>query len=73
MQSKTVKIETDYIELFKLLKYANIVESGAVAKIFIEDGVVFLNGSQEFRKRAKIKPGDRVLVDGQLELTVVKA
>jgi ribosome-associated protein len=54
------KIETEYIELIKLIKATSISESGAQAKIFVEDGIVFRNGEVETRKRAKIRPGDKI-------------
>lgn len=54
------KIETEYIELIKLLKVLRISESGAQAKIFVEDGIVKRNGEVEYRKRAKIRPGDKI-------------
>lgn len=67
---KEIKIETEYIELFKLLKFANIIESGAQAKIYIEEGLVFLNGEQEFRKRAKVRKGDTIKVE-HITLSVI--
>jgi ribosome-associated protein len=54
------KIENEYIELIKLIKATHISESGAQAKIFVEDGIVFRNGEVELRKRAKIRPGDKI-------------
>lgn len=54
------KIDTEYIELIKLIKATSISESGAQAKIFVEDGIVFRNGEVETRKRAKIRPGDKI-------------
>ena len=54
------KIETEYIELIKLIKATSISESGAQAKIFVEDGIVLRNGEVETRKRAKIRPGDKI-------------
>ncbi|MFA9370668.1 MAG: RNA-binding S4 domain-containing protein [Labilibaculum antarcticum] len=54
------KIEAEYIELIKLIKATSISESGAQAKIFVEDGIVFRNGEVELRKRAKIRPGDKI-------------
>ncbi len=50
----------EYIELIKLLKLIHIAESGGHAKIMVEDGEVKLNGEVEFRKRAKLRPGDLV-------------
>lgn len=51
-------LKTDYIELIKLLKYMNIAESGAQAKLMVENGEVIRNEEPEYRKRAKIVKGD---------------
>jgi ribosome-associated protein len=59
------KLTSEYIELIKLLKLLRIAESGGHAKIIVEDGGVFLNGIQEFRKRAKLRPGDKIEVTGE--------
>ena len=59
------KLTTEYIELVKLLKLLRIAESGGHAKIMVEEGDVFLNGVQEFRKRAKLRSGDKVEVMGE--------
>jgi ribosome-associated protein len=52
----------EYIELIKLLKVLRIAESGGQAKLMVGDGIVYLNGQQEFRKRAKLRNGDVVEV-----------
>ncbi len=52
----------EYIELIKLLKTMRISESGGQAKLMVEDGLVFRNGEQEFRKRAKLRVGDVIEV-----------
>lgn len=56
------ELSSEYIELVKLLKLLRIAETGGHAKIMVEDGEVFLNGVQEFRKRAKLRKGDEVVV-----------
>ena len=60
------KLTSEYIELVKLLKLFGIAETGGHAKIIVENGEVFLNGVQEFRKRAKLRAGDKVEVFGEL-------
>jgi len=55
----------EYIELIKLLKLLNIAQSGGHAKIMVEEGEVKLNGEVEFRKRAKLRPGDVVETSGK--------
>lgn len=52
------ELKDDYIELFKLLKVLDLVDSGAQAKHLIAEGYVNRNSEQEFRKRAKIISGD---------------
>jgi len=59
------KLTSEYIELVKLLKLLRIAETGGHAKIMVEDGEVFLNGTQEFRKRAKLRSGDEIEVYGE--------
>ena len=51
------KLKDEYIELMKLLKYLNVVQSGGEAKMVITDGLVRVNGEVEFRKRRKLRKG----------------
>jgi len=55
----------EYIELIKLLKLLHIAESGGHAKIMVDEGEVKLNGVVESRKRAKLRPGDKVETSGK--------
>jgi len=52
------KLEAQYIELYKLLKILDLVDSGGEAKMIISQGHVVRNGEVETRKRAKIESGD---------------
>jgi len=52
------ELKDNYIELFKLLKVLDLVDSGGDAKRLITEGLVKRNGDTEFRKRAKIVSGD---------------
>lgn len=70
---ENIKIKTPFIQLQQLLKFADVVEEGADAKILIQEGYVCLNGEKETRRGKKIYPGDVVLIsyDGQkIELKV---
>ena len=51
----------EYIELIRLLKITRIAESGGQAKLMVDNGDVWRNGIQEYRKRAKIC-GGKVLI-----------
>ncbi|MDD2789968.1 MAG: RNA-binding S4 domain-containing protein [Sulfurimonas sp.] len=57
------ELQDEYIELFKLLKVMDLVDSGARAKYIVADGHVKRNGVIEVRKRAKIIAGDVIEVD----------
>ncbi len=58
-----------YIELNKLLKLMQLVESGAEANHLIDEGLVLLNGEVELRKRAKIRKGN-VVKFGQVTIVI---
>ncbi|MEA3370340.1 MAG: RNA-binding S4 domain-containing protein [Campylobacterota bacterium] len=56
------ELKEEYIELFKLIKVMDLVDSGAQAKHIIGDGYIKRNGETELRKRAKIVKGDVIEV-----------
>ena len=58
MDIKSVKVEKEPVELYKILKFEGMVSSGAEAKSVIADGQVIVNGEIETRKRKKIVAGD---------------
>ncbi|MCX6076514.1 MAG: RNA-binding S4 domain-containing protein [Campylobacterales bacterium] len=63
------QLQDEYIELFKLLKVLDLVDSGAQAKLLIADGYVKRNGATELRKRAKIVDGDVIeIADAVIEV-----
>lgn len=70
MQKMNVQIETEYITLTNLLKYAGVVMSGGRAHELIEAGMVKLNGQPVSEKRKKIRAGDLVEVKDLAAITV---
>jgi len=60
-----IKLNREPVELFKLLKFEGLAESGGQAKAMIADGLVKLNGVVEIRKRKKVVSGDTIEFDGQ--------
>ena len=72
MNSREFALKNDYIELNKLLKLLHIAQSGAHAKLIIEQGEVTLNNKLESRKRAKLRAGDIVRV-GDNEVRIKKS
>ncbi len=56
------ELSDEYIELYKLLKLLDLVDSGAEAKLIIAEGYVRRNREIETRKRAKIEAGETIEV-----------
>ncbi|WP_297440896.1 RNA-binding S4 domain-containing protein [Sulfurimonas sp.] len=66
----TFELKDDYIELFKLIKVLDLVDSGAQAKHIVSEGYVLRNGEVETRKRAKIIAGDVLVVGDDVTIEV---
>jgi ribosome-associated protein len=49
------ELDEEYIELFKLLKVMGVSESGAQAKMLIEEGQVKRNGEVDVRKSLQVR------------------
>ena len=54
------ELESEFVELYKILKFEGLAESGGIAKKVIADGLVSVNGEVETRKRKKIRAGDQI-------------
>lgn len=61
-----MKISSEYIKLDSFLKLVDEASSGGEAKILISEGYVTVNGEPETRRGRKLRPGDRVGVDGRI-------
>ncbi len=59
------ELESEIVELYKILKFEGIAHSGGAAKQAIADGIVRVNGEIETRKRKKISAGDCIEIEGQ--------
>ena len=66
----TYRLEGEYIELYKLIKLLDLVDSGGQAKQLIEHEMVRRNGGIETRKRAKIVAGDTIRI-GDVTIDVI--
>jgi len=65
------KLNDEYIELFKLMKVLDLVDTGGQAKMLIAEGYVLRNGEVETRKRAKIIAGDVLVIGDDVTIEVV--
>lgn len=57
---QSVELNTQPVELYKVLKFEGLVGSGAQAKLVIDEGLVSVNGQVETRRRKKIVHGDTI-------------
>ena len=69
---RTITIHTEFIKLQDLLKFANLVETGGMAKECVQGGEVTVNGEVCTMRGKKIRPGDVVAFEGE-QLTVAYA
>ncbi|NQY64703.1 MAG: RNA-binding S4 domain-containing protein [Alteromonadaceae bacterium] len=67
-----VHINSQPIELCKLLKIANLVSGGGEAKVLISEGYVLLNDEVEYQKRKKIYENDIVEFNGEVIQVVLE-
>ena len=65
-----IAIQTEYIKLEALLKFAALVGTGGEAKALIQEGRVLVNGEVCTQRGKKLRPGDKVaLGDNALLVT----
>ncbi len=58
-----IYINTEFIKLDQLLKFASIVDSGGMAKMLIKDGAVKVNNEIITMRGKKIRDGDIVEIN----------
>ena len=51
-------IHSEYITLGQLLQIVNAISSGGMAKWYLSEHIVYLNGEQEQRRGKKLRDGD---------------
>lgn len=67
-----IQIDTEFIKLDSLLKFAALVGTGGEAKYVISEGLVEVNGETCTQRGKKIRPGDKVKFE-RYELEVIGA
>ena len=66
-----VVIGTEFIKLEAALKFANVTESGGMAKAVIQDGLVRVNGEVCTMRGKKLYPGGRFSFQGSQYLICI--
>ncbi|AJH02290.2 MULTISPECIES: S4 domain-containing protein YaaA [Clostridium] len=59
-----IKIDTEIIKLDAFLKWASIASSGSEAKIYVQDGMIKVNGEVCTQRGKKLRIGDVVNFEG---------
>lgn len=62
---KIIQIEEEFITLGQFLKHADIIQSGGMARPFLETYVVLVDGEEEQRRGKKLYPGTVVEIPGE--------
>lgn len=65
-----IQIETEYITLGQFLKVADLIQSGGMAKWFLGEYVVFVNGAQDQRRGRKLRAGDVIEIPDHGTFTI---
>ena len=65
MREIEIREGEEFIKLGQLLKKADMVSSGADAKMVIEEGQVLVNGEAELRRGRNLYDGDQVTFSGE--------
>jgi len=69
MAKYEISINTEFIKLDALLKFAGLADTGGEAKNFIQNGEVCVNGEICTMRGKKIRSGDTVSLHGD-EVTI---
>ena len=67
-----IQIQTEFIRLDALLKFAGLVGTGGEAKTVVQEGLVSVNGEVCTMRGKKLYPGDKVRFD-RFELEIEQA
>nr|WP_227936893.1 S4 domain-containing protein YaaA [Alkalihalobacillus deserti] len=60
-----IVISTAYITLGQMLKEAGVIDTGGMAKWYLSEFIVYVNGEEENRRGKKLVSGDLItLADG---------
>ena len=59
-----IKIDSDFITLGQFLKLADVIQSGGMAKWFLSEHAIYINGELDQRRGRKLRKGDIIAIPG---------
>ena len=71
---REIGIETEFITLGQLLKMTDTISSGGMAKWFLSEHEVFVNGEPEDRRGRKLRANDTISIPevGEFRIAVAE-
>ena len=67
-----ITIETEFITLGQFLKLADVIQTGGMAKWFLSEHEIFINGEQDQRRGRKLRTGDKIQIAGFGEFVIIE-
>lgn len=67
-----IKLNTEFITLGQFLKLAEVIQTGGMAKWFLSEHEIIINGEQDQRRGRKLRTGDKVQIAGFGEFVITK-
>ncbi|MBS4212391.1 MULTISPECIES: S4 domain-containing protein YaaA [Neobacillus] len=67
-----IKLEAEFITLGQFLQIADVISTGGMAKWFLSEHEVFVNGEQDQRRGRKLRAGDKVQIPGIGEFVITE-
>lgn len=69
MEEEIIVLEDSFITLGQVLKLVNLISSGGMAKWYLSEFTIRVNGEIEDRRGRKLYPGDQIeFVEDQLKV-----
>ncbi len=62
--AETVKINSEFVTLGQLLQMIDVVSTGGMAKAYLSENTIYINGEQDNRRGKKLRNSDVILVPG---------
>ncbi|MED1471524.1 S4 domain-containing protein YaaA [Bacillus salipaludis] len=70
--SAKIEIDTEFITLGQFLKLADVIQTGGMAKWFLSEHQIIINGEQDQRRGRKLRLGDKVEIPGFGEFLITE-
>jgi ribosome-associated protein len=67
-----IKIDTEFITLGQFLKVSEVIQTGGMAKWFLSEYEVYINGEQDQRRGRKLRAGDTIEIPGHGSFVVTE-